>query len=102
VNQPPYPLVSSGRRPSAGPEPQSARPSFSRRPAAGLIVIGVAAALMLSPAIVAVLSVTMAGRFDQLGIQSTVPFHLVPIFESGRVLITAALATKVMRATELE
>jgi hypothetical protein len=102
VNQPPYPLVSSGRRPSAGPEPQFVRPSFSMRPAASLIVIGVAAALMLSPAIVAVLSVTFAGRLDELGIQSIVPFYLVPIFESGRVLFTAALATKVIRVTELE
>jgi hypothetical protein len=102
VNQPPYPLVSSGRRPSAGPGPQFGRPWFSIRPTASLIVIGVAAALMLSPAIVAVLSVTFAGRLDELRIQSIVPFHLVPIFESARVLFTAALATKVMRATEQE
>jgi hypothetical protein len=102
VNQPPYPLVSSGRRPSAGPGPQFARPSLSIRPAASLIVIGVAAALMLSPAIVAVLSVTFAGRLDELGIQSIVPFQLVPIIESGRLLFTLALATKVMRATELD
>ena len=102
MNQPPYPLVSSGRRPSAGPGPQFGRPSFSIRPAASLIVIGVAVALMLSPAIVAVLSVTFAGRLDELGVQSIVPFHLASILESGRVLLTAALATKVIRATELE
>jgi hypothetical protein len=102
VNQPPYPLVSSGRRPSAGPGPQSARPSLSIRPAASLIVIGLAATLMLSPAILAVLSMISSVRLDELGVQSIVPFHLASILESGRLLFTLALATKVMRATEQE
>ncbi len=102
MNQSPYPLVSSGRRPSAGPGHQSGRPSFSIRPASSLIVISVAAVLMLSPAIVAVLSVTVAGRLGEVDVQPMVPFHLGSILESGRLLFTMALATRVMRATEQE
>jgi hypothetical protein len=67
-----------------------------------LIVIGLAATLMLSPAVVAVLAMTSAVRLDELGFQSIVPFHLESILESGRLLFTLALAIKVMRATELE
>jgi hypothetical protein len=67
-----------------------------------LIVIGLTVTLMLSPAIVAGLSMMFAGRLPEPKFQPIAPFHLMPILESGRVLLTLALATKVMRTTELE
>lgn len=57
---------------------------------------------MLSPAVVGVLSMIFARQLDGPGVQPIVPLPLVSILESGRVLCTLALATKVMRTSELE
>jgi len=102
MTRPPFPLVSPGRRPSAGPGRQFGRPSFSMRSTASLIVLALAATLMLSPVVIAVLSMIFTGRLAQPSLQPIVPIHPVLILESGRVLFTLALATKVMRTTELE
>lgn len=102
MTRPLPPLVRSGRRQCAGPGHQFCRPPFSIRPIASLIVIGLAATLMLSPAVVGVLSMIFARQLDGPGVQPIVPLPLVSILESGRVLCTLALATKVMRTSELE
>jgi hypothetical protein len=74
---------------------------LSARPAASLIVAGLAAALMFGPAIVA-LPLIFAGHSDGPGLQPIVTLNLAPVLESGRILLTLALATKVMRTTELQ
>ena len=65
-------------------------------------MIGLVATLVLGPALIAVLSMIFAGRLDAPGFQPIVPFSLVPVLESGRVLVTLALAANVIRAKELE
>jgi hypothetical protein len=72
------------------------------RPIAGLIVIGLIATLVVGPAFVGVLSVILGGQPHGPNLPPTVPVPLVPILESGRVLLTLALAIKVMRTSELE
>jgi len=72
------------------------------RPIAGLTVIGLVAILMLGPAVVAALSVILAGQPGGPSVQPAVPLPLAPILESGRALLTLALAIKVMRTSEQE
>ena len=96
MTRPPFPLVVSGRRPSAGPEHQFGRMQAS----ATLIVIALVATLLLGPALIAVLSMIFAGRLDGPSVQPIVPFQL--ILESGRVLVTLALVAKVIKTGELE
>ena len=100
--RPPSPLVRSGRRRCAGPGHQFAPPPEVTRPIASLVVIGLVATLVLGPALIAVLSMIFAGRLDPLGFQPVVPFNLVAMLESSRVLVTLVLATSVIRARELE
>jgi hypothetical protein len=102
LTRPPSPLVRSGRRSCAGPGHQFGRPLYSARPIASLIVIGLVATFVLGPALVAVLSIIFAGRLDGPNAQPIVPFNLVPILETGRVLVTLALATKLIRTREWE
>jgi ABC-type proline/glycine betaine transport system permease subunit len=102
MTHPPFPLVSSGRRPGAGPGRQPGQPPVARRGYAGLMLAGLAAILIVSPAMVAVLSMVFAGGIGQPSVQPIIPFHLVAILESGRFLLALALAPSVMRATELE
>jgi hypothetical protein len=102
LTRPPSPLVRSGRRSRAGPGHQFGCPLYFARPIASLIVIGLVATLVLVPALVAVLSVILAGRLVGPSVQPTMPFDLAPVLESGRVLFTLALAIKVMRTKEME
>lgn len=98
----PFLLVGSGRRPSAGPGRQFGPPLHATHPISSLVVIGLAATLMVSPALVAVLAMIFAGRLDAASVEPILPFQLVPILELGRVLLTVVLAANVIRATELE
>jgi hypothetical protein len=98
----PSPLVGSGRRPSAGPGRQFGPPLSATHPFSSLVVIGLAATLMVGPALIAVLAVIFAGRLDAPRVQPVLPVQLMPILEFGRVLLTLVLAAKVIRTTELE
>jgi hypothetical protein len=102
MTPPPFPLVGSGRRPSAGPGRQLGPPLHGAHPISTLVVGGLAATLMVSPAAISVLAMVLAGRLDATGVQPILPFQLVPILEVGRVLVTVVLAASVIRATELE
>ena len=103
MNPSPLSLVSSGRRlPSAGPGRQPRRAALSVRPAAGLIVLGLALTLMVSPAVVAVLATSFAGRLQEAAIHSIALPHLAAVLESGRALLAFALVARVIQATELE
>ena len=99
---PPNPLVGSGRRPSAGPGRQFGPSPRFAQPIAASVVIGLAAILMAGPALIAVLAITFAGRLDAPDVQLTLRFQLAPILELARVLLTAVLAAKVIRTTEVE
>ena len=98
--EPLTPLDRSGRRLCAGPGPQPGHLLLPQQPVALLIVIIVAAALMLSPAAVVAWSIISAGQTDVLDIHSTLNWW--PILLSGRIVVALALATNVMRATELD
>lgn len=100
--RPPFPLVCSGRRSTAGPGRQFGWHSLSIRSMASLIVLALVATLMLSPVVVAVLSMIFTDRLAQPSVQPIVPVNPVLILESGRVLFTLALATRVMRTAEQE
>ncbi len=101
MTQPPFPLVCSGRRPSAGPGRQHRRILYLARPIASVLVLGLVTTLMVGPALIGVLSFVFAARLDGPHLDSIVPSFAMPIFESGRALVTLVLATKVMRASEL-
>jgi hypothetical protein len=102
MTPPPVPLVGSGRRPSAGPGRQLGQARCTTHLAGGLVVGGLAATLMVSPALIAVLAMIFAGRLDVASAQPMLPFQLVPVLELGRVLLTVVLAAHVIRATEQE
>jgi hypothetical protein len=100
--RPPFPLVCSGRRSTAGPGRQFGWHSLSIRSMASPIVVALAATLVLSPVVVAVLSMIFTDPLAQPSVRPIVPVNPVVILESGRVLFTLALATRVMRTAELE
>jgi len=102
MTQPPSPLVSSGRRPSAGPGRQFARPLHVPPPIAGLVVVVLAATLVFSPPLIALLSMIDAGRVNAPPLLPNLSFQLVTVLTFGRALIALVLAGKVARASELE
>ena len=95
---PPFPLASSGRRPRAGP----GRQPGEAHPAGSLVVGGLAVTLMVGPALIAVLPMIFAGRFDGAGAQSILPLQLVPVLAVGRVLLSVVLVANFVRSRELE
>ena len=103
MTRPPFPLVSPGRRPSAGPGRQLGPPPlYATYSTSRLVVAGLPVTFMVSPALIAVLAMIFAGRLDAASVQPILPFQLVPIPELGRVLVTVVLTANVIRATELE
>jgi hypothetical protein len=99
----PTPVVRSGRRLGAGPGHHALGLEWlNGRPIAALLVISVAMAMMAAPGIVATLSMILGDRLDGPGAPWPMPFDVALVIESGRILLTLALATVVTKATEQE
>lgn len=101
THPPPTPLDCSGRRFGAGPGRQVGCSLDPTRQAAGAIVVGVITALLLGPAVLAVLSMVFASPLDGPAIDSMLPAFLVPIFALGRLVVSVVMAAKVVRITEM-
>ena len=78
------------------------RPLHDPPAIAGLVVVVLAATLVLSPPLIALLSMMLAGGPDTPRLQPNLPFQLVAMLTFGRAVVTVVLAGKVARASELE
>jgi hypothetical protein len=99
----PTPVVRSGRRLGAGPGHHALIPEWlSGRSVAALLLIGVAMAMMAAPGIVAASSMILGDQLNSPRAPWAMPFGAALVIESGRVLLTLALAAGVIRTTEQE
>lgn len=91
-------LLGSGRRYCAGPGLAPSTPEGLGRALGIALLVGLATALMISPALFATLSMTL-----DLQVASWLTgLKVMPVLEAGRVLVTVALVAKVVATKELE
>jgi len=102
VTCPPSLLVRSGRRIGAGPGHQASAPEGLGRALAAALLAVLCTALMVSPALLATLSTVFVGRLHLQTVPWVEPLKGIPVLEAGRLLVTVALVTKVIRTKELE
>ena len=99
MTYPPSLLVRSGRRFGAGPGHQPATPGLGRALTIALL-LGLCTALVVLPACVATLSMVSGVRLDVLVDPWVTRLTVMPVLETGRMLMTVALAATIIRSPE--
>jgi hypothetical protein len=98
----PLSLLDPGRRIGAGPGFQpSASKGLGRALAIALLLV-MCSALMLAPAVIATVSMVLVSRMQVQTAPWVGHLKLMPALEGGRVLVTVALITKVVKTKEPE
>lgn len=98
----PLSLLGPGRRIGAGPGFQPCASKGLGRALAIALLVVLCSALVVAPAVIATVSMVLVSRMQVQTAAWVGHLKLMPVLEGGRVLVTVALVTKVVKTKEPE